>query len=71
VYSVCSIEPEEGEDVIAAFLADRPEFMREDPRRGLGVPALSRVGDDFALRTSPLDDGMDGFFAALLTRRSE
>jgi 16S rRNA (cytosine967-C5)-methyltransferase len=71
LYSVCSVEPEEGEDVIAAFLAERPEFAREDPRRGLDVAARSKVGDDFALRTSPLDDGMDGFFAALLTRRSE
>jgi 16S rRNA (cytosine967-C5)-methyltransferase len=71
VYSVCSVEPEEGEDVIEAFLADRPEFTREDPRRSLEVGARSKVGDDFALRTSPLDDGMDGFFAALLTRRSE
>jgi 16S rRNA (cytosine967-C5)-methyltransferase len=71
VYSVCSVEPEEGEDVIAAFLADRPQFVREDPRRGLSIAARSNVGDDLALRTSPLDDGMDGFFAVLLTRRSE
>ena len=70
VYSVCSIEPEEGEAVIAAFLAERPEFVRADPRDGLCPSARTRVGDDFALRTSPLDDGMDGFFAALLTRRA-
>ena len=69
VYSVCSIEPEEGEAVIAGFLAERPEFVREDPRRGLSPEARAKVGDDLALRTSPLDDGMDGFFAALLTRR--
>ncbi len=69
VYSVCSIEPEEGEAVIAAFLAERPEFVRENPRAGLSPAARTMVGDDLALRTSPLDDGMDGFFAALLTRR--
>jgi 16S rRNA (cytosine967-C5)-methyltransferase len=71
VYSVCSVEPEEGEDVIAAFLAERPQFVRADPRRDLNAAARSQVGEDFALRTSPLDDGMDGFFAALLTRSSE
>ena len=71
VYSVCSIEPEEGEDVIAALLADRPQFTRADPRIGLSVAARTKVGDDFAVRTSPLDDGMDGFFAVLLTRCAE
>ncbi len=71
VYSVCSIEPEEGDDVVSAFLANRPQFFRDDPRSGLSVAAKTKVGDDLAARTSPLDDGMDGFFAVLLTRRSE
>jgi 16S rRNA (cytosine967-C5)-methyltransferase len=71
VYCVCSIEPEEGEDVVSGFLADRPQFARLDPRSGLSVAAGTTVGGDFAVRTSPLDDGMDGFFAVLLTRRSE
>jgi 16S rRNA (cytosine967-C5)-methyltransferase len=69
VYSVCSIEPEEGEDVVAAFLADRPEFARSDPRPGLTAAATTTIGDDLAVRTTPLHDGMDGFFAVLLTRR--
>jgi 16S rRNA (cytosine967-C5)-methyltransferase len=71
VYSVCSIEPEEGDDVVSAFLADRPQFTRADPRSGLNEAARTRIGGDLAVRTSPLDDGMDGFFAVLLTRRSE
>jgi 16S rRNA (cytosine967-C5)-methyltransferase len=71
VYSVCSIEPEEGEDVVSRFLDDRPQFTRLDPRSGLNVAAGTTVGGDYAVRTSPLDDGMDGFFAVLLTRRSE
>lgn len=70
-YSVCSIEPEEGEAVVASFLAERPEFARADPRSHLGAVAGELVGDDLAMRTSPLDDGMDGFFAALLTRRAQ
>jgi 16S rRNA (cytosine967-C5)-methyltransferase len=69
VYSVCSIEPEEGDAVVAGFLADRPEFTRTDPRGVLTAEAGTRIGDDLALRTSPLDDGIDGFFAVLLTRR--
>jgi 16S rRNA (cytosine967-C5)-methyltransferase len=70
VYSVCSIEPEEGEEVIAAFLAGRPEFARLDPRDALSPAAQTKIADDLSVRTSPLDDGMDGFFAALLTRRA-
>jgi 16S rRNA (cytosine967-C5)-methyltransferase len=70
VYSVCSLEPEEGESVIASFLSEHAEFLRADPRAGLCPAARSLVGADLALRTAPTDDGMDGFFAALLTRRS-
>jgi 16S rRNA (cytosine967-C5)-methyltransferase len=70
-YSVCSIEPEEGDAVIEAFLANHREFTRTDPRSGLPDAAWGCVGDDLALRTSPSDDGMDGFYAALLTRRSK
>jgi len=71
VYSVCSVELEEGEDVIAAFLDERDDFTRTDPKAGLPGAARALVGGDLAVRTSPLDDGMDGFFAVLLTRRSQ
>jgi 16S rRNA (cytosine967-C5)-methyltransferase len=70
VYSVCSIEPEEGENVVDSFLAERRDYARADPRPGLSTEAGALVGDDLAVRTSPLDDGMDGFYAALLTRRA-
>lgn len=68
-YAVCSMEPDEGEEVVASFLAGHPEFERADPRPYLPDAARACVGRDLALRTTPLDDGMDGFFAALLTRR--
>jgi 16S rRNA (cytosine967-C5)-methyltransferase len=71
VYSVCSMEPEEGEQVIEAFLTRQPAFRRVDPRPFLAEPARSLVGADDALRTSPLDDGLDGFFAVVLTRGSD
>ncbi len=69
VYSVCSIEPEEGEAVVASFLEHHPEYACADPRPGLSIAARTLVGEDLAVRTSPLVDGMDGFFAVLLTRR--
>jgi len=77
VYCVCSLEPEEGENQIVAFLRRNPDFRRDaaDPA-ALGAPAefVNRDGD---LRTTPQmfpnDDprlaGVDGFFAALVSRR--
>lgn len=70
VYSVCSLEPEEGEGTIDAFLSRHPEFARVDPRPNLPEAARALTGADLAVRTGPLDDGMDGFYAALLTRRA-
>jgi 16S rRNA (cytosine967-C5)-methyltransferase len=69
VYSVCSYLPEEGEDVVAGFLAAHPEFERLPPDREQGVfaePGL--VADDGALRTLPHRQDADGFFAVRLRR---
>jgi 16S rRNA (cytosine967-C5)-methyltransferase len=78
VYCVCSLEPEEGEAQIAGFLRRNPDFRRDSTSIAtLGLPAdfLGREGD---LRTTPRllpnDDprlaGLDGFFAARLSRRA-
>jgi 16S rRNA (cytosine967-C5)-methyltransferase len=77
VYCTCSLEPEEGEAQIAAFLRRNPDFRRDpiDPA-GEGIPEnfVNAEGD---LRTTPqmlpnLDPrlaGVDGFFAARVARR--
>jgi 16S rRNA (cytosine967-C5)-methyltransferase len=74
VYCVCSLEPEEGEAQIAAFLQRHPNFQRGpiDPAHfGLTAAAMTPDGD-IRLLPAPADDtpagGQDGFFAALLTR---
>ncbi|MGJ0393682.1 MAG: RsmB/NOP family class I SAM-dependent RNA methyltransferase [Methylocystis sp.] len=76
VYCTCSLEPEEGEQQIAAFLRRNPDFRREAITASEGVPAgfINRDGD---LRTLPCfwpnEDsrlaGIDGFFAARLVRQ--
>jgi len=72
VYCVCSLQPEEGEKQIAAALARHPGLARIPVRPDEigGIAAVTREGD---LRTLPsmLADrgGIDGFFAARLTRR--
>jgi 16S rRNA (cytosine967-C5)-methyltransferase len=75
VYCTCSLEPEEGEQQIAAFLRRNPDFRREPATPEDGIPAefINRDGD---LRTLPSHwpnedsrlTGIDGFFAARLVR---
>jgi 16S rRNA (cytosine967-C5)-methyltransferase len=54
VYATCSLLPEENEAQVTAFLARHPSFV---------------LADDF-LSLSPARHGTDGFFAAVLERRS-
>jgi len=69
VYAVCSLEPEEGEQRIDAFLADRPDY-RIGPASQLvdGVTPHSKGW----LRVLPgmleSEGGLDGFFTAHLVR---
>ncbi len=64
-YATCSLEPEEDEAQVTAFLSRRPDFHREPP---VGFPPdlLTPSGDLLIL---PQRDGMDGAFAARMVRR--
>lgn len=70
VYSVCSLEPEEGEQVANAFLAARPDYEL-DPIRTDEIPSEMQVKDGL-LRILPgafaEQGGADGFFIARFTR---
>jgi 16S rRNA (cytosine967-C5)-methyltransferase len=70
VYCVCSLEPEEGEAQVAAFLQRNADFTVSpvEPGEG-GAPEASRK-DDGTLRILPhhRPGGLDGFYAARLTR---
>ena len=71
VYSVCSLEPEEGEAQVRAFLKRHADFVAVPVRPGeAGAPAasLSQAG---ALRILPhhMAGGLDGFFIARFARR--
>jgi 16S rRNA (cytosine967-C5)-methyltransferase len=69
IYSTCSLEPEEGPEQIAQFLAAHPAFRRASvPGDGLGIPAES-ITPEGDLRTLPFHaGGMDGFYVARLRR---
>jgi len=68
VYAVCSTEPDEGEAVIADFLARHPAFRPAGPAADAD-PALGALRTpEGAYRTFPHRHGTDGFFIAVLTR---
>jgi 16S rRNA (cytosine967-C5)-methyltransferase len=66
VYATCSLEPEENDRVVTAFLSDRQEF-RSVPVGG-AVPGHHRDGD--YMMTRPWSGDLDGFFAARLVREA-
>ena len=67
VYSTCSILPEENEDAVAAFLSRRGDFQSA----GLpdSIPSGMRSVEGF-FKTRPDLHGTDGFFGAILLRRT-
>lgn len=72
VFAVCSLEREEGEEQIAAFLDAHPEFARQPVTADDVFGHSEWISADGDLRTLPchLADvgGMDGFYAARLKR---
>ena len=79
MYSVCTIEPEEGPEVVAAFLAAHPEFeplpitaWPPGPdgrgRRGGRSACVGGWGAPGTATLLPHRSGTDGFFVAALRR---
>jgi 16S rRNA (cytosine967-C5)-methyltransferase len=68
VYSVCSIEPEENEQVVNAFLKKHPEFVIDRSLGKLPEMIQSLVEPASGFKTVPLLNNMDGFFLTRLKR---
>jgi len=73
VYSVCSLQPEEGPAIVEKLLSRRDDLTRQKitlSETGLPPDALTPAGD---IRTFPshlaAQGGMDGFYIARLKRR--
>jgi 16S rRNA (cytosine967-C5)-methyltransferase len=65
IYSTCSVESEENEQVVDGFLVANSEFVKVAP----AAPSELITVDGY-VRTWPHRDGCDGFFIACLERRS-
>ena len=66
VYCVCSLEPEEGEGQVAAFLGRTPGMTLDPIAAGEGGAPAPSLRPDGTLRILPhhLPGGTDGFYVA-------
>ena len=78
VYCSCSLEPEEGVEQVARFLARHPDFTRQPVAPGDHGIDAAWITADGDIRTLPVHlgqlppdkRGLDGFYAARLIRKS-
>lgn len=69
VYATCSFLSEENEEQVSHFLAAHPAFAAIPPRQAWPeAPDSPAFAAPDWLRLTPLRDGTDGFFAAVLER---
>lgn len=71
IYSTCSSEPEENDEVVAGFLTANSAFARVDLRvdKPAYFDALEPVLDGSGvLRTTPASHGLEAFYGAVLRR---
>lgn len=66
VYSTCTILPEENEQVVDAFLGERPDFVREP----MALPPGPLPAGAAEVTLWPQRHGTDGFYICRLRRRS-
>ena len=67
VYGVCSLDAREGADVVAAFLAMEPDFVRA-PSPERYAPFARAGAAQGELLVAPGIEGRDGFYIASLAR---
>lgn len=68
VYAVCSLEAEENEAVVDAFLRKHPGFALDPPPTGFPTAVPPLADERGCFKTRPHRHDMDGFFAARLRR---
>jgi 16S rRNA (cytosine967-C5)-methyltransferase len=67
VYSTCSLEPEENEQVLERLIHTHPEYFLDLPPEGMLKPLFT--GSRY-LTLFPPETNTDGFFAAIIRKKS-
>lgn len=70
VYATCTMMKSENEDVVENFLAGHPEFEIMEPSTILKRYELELLAKEKYFHLSPHVHGTDGFFAAVMRRKS-
>jgi 16S rRNA (cytosine967-C5)-methyltransferase len=66
VYSTCTTEPEENQEIVRSFLAKHPEFVLDHAGQYVSKDVVTPEG---FVETLPHKHGMDGSFAARLVKQ--
>ena len=69
IYAVCSLEPEENEQVIGSFLKNHSDFYIEKKEHNLPPNIGPLLTSEGYLKTVPHQNEMDGFFSVCLKRK--
>lgn len=67
VYATCSLLDEENQSIVAAFMAEHPEFKLAPANEVLAGQRIALDTGEY-LQTNPAAHGTDGFFAAVLEK---
>jgi 16S rRNA (cytosine967-C5)-methyltransferase len=68
IYTTCSCEPEDDEQVAAEFLRRTASFVQLDVREAAPAVPATLVDANGHLRTYPHLHGLEGFFGAVFSR---
>ncbi len=68
VYSTCTLNPAENNEIVEKFLSEHPEFVAKEIKLSCGI--TRRISEHSNMLTLfPSDNGSDGFFIATMERR--
>ncbi|WP_042356293.1 16S rRNA (cytosine(967)-C(5))-methyltransferase RsmB [Bacillus rubiinfantis] len=68
VYSTCTVDKQENEQTMQAFLRDHPEFVEDTELKERMPEAIQPLITHFDLQIFPQDFGSDGFYIAALRK---